>query len=168
MVDIQGTAIHGTACPHCGTHNNFHADAAAIAAQCGRCDRRLFEGKAYEVGGDAFLAHSLASDPPPGKIPLLLVCFGVGFGVTRINADRYAKLYEPNLRVLKINAFEHHEALAGYAVRAVPTGLLFQAGTVVARALGAPIPEADPFARMLDEHGVKRAVPLRGAPAAEA
>ncbi|MFT4251660.1 MAG: thioredoxin family protein [Caulobacter sp.] len=163
MADIKGAL-----CPHCATPNNFYAD-QAIAARCGRCERELFEGRALTVLPHEILRHSPSGEAPPGKIPTLLICFGRIPGQNvRIDCDRYARRYEPHLRVLTIDPLEHDEVWKRYALRGVPTGLLLRDGREVDRTMGAPSDKRDPIAQMLRRQGIEPTHLFGGAPATEA
>jgi thioredoxin 2 len=146
--------IHGAECPHCGTHNNFYADETAVAAKCGRCERRLFEGRAYEVDGEDLLKHIPTAQTPPSNIPVLLICHGASFAAPRFDFHRYAQRHEPNLRVLSIDV-SHQDVMARYGVRAVPTALLFRDGVMVDKSVGRPSKDGDPFASMLDRNDIE-------------
>lgn len=140
-------------CPHCGTHNNFYAD-RALAAVCGRCERKVFERRALAVLPDDILRHSTPDEPPPGKIPVLLICFGrVPGSMVSIDVHRYAQRFEPQVRVLTIDPLEHDAFATRYAVRAIPTGILLRGGREVDRTTGAPSERRDPIARMLQRQG---------------
>lgn len=159
--------IKGALCPHCGTHNNFYAD-QAMAAPCGRCERKLFEGRALAVLPNDIARHAPLGAQPPGKIPVLLICFGRIPGQSVwVDCDRYAERYEPNLRVLTINPLEHDEIMTRYAIRGVPTAILLRDGREADRTMGAPSDRRDPIASMLQRQGLTPTRLFGDAPAAE-
>ena len=133
------TEVH-IVCPHCRSLNRVPAERAALAARCGACHEKLFEGRPFAVD-PAALARHLAAD----SIPVLVDVWAPWCGPCRMMApmfDGAARALEPEMRLLKLNADEAPDALARYGIRSIPTLLLFDRGRLVERQAGA-MDEAD-------------------------
>lgn len=122
-------------CPACATANRVPRDKLAAGGTCGRCGTALFAARPVELNARNVTAHLAKSG-----IPLLVDFWTAWCGPCRQMAPAFeaaaAKL-EPNVRLGKLDTEAEQAIAARFAIRSIPTMILFAGGKELARQSGA-------------------------------
>ncbi|MBO9708515.1 MAG: hypothetical protein J7521_09905 [Caulobacter sp.] len=127
--------ILSTYCLHCGERNNMDEGPQAVDALCGRCDRRVFEGRPIAADEAAFHKHTA-----PGFIPAVVMFWLMQRDIRfyTSNFDKCAALYEPRARFLTVSVDDLYALARSHNVMSAPTLAVFRDGRLVERHIGLP------------------------------
>jgi thioredoxin 2 len=134
------------ACPQC--HSVVRTPSARVGEhpKCPKCKAQLLDGHVIVLDSASFVTHT-----SKGSLPVLVDFWASWCGPCKMMAPVLAQTAQrraTTLQVGKVNTDEQQELAGRFAIRSIPTVILFKGGREVARQSGAV--DASALSRWLD------------------
>lgn len=122
-------------CPACGATNRVPNARLAQQPVCGKCKQPLFAAKPPELTGQSF-AKFIGNN----ELPVVVDFWADWCGPCKSMAPAFAeaaKSLHPKVILAKLNTETAQSVAGNYAIRSIPTLIMFKGGREVARQPGA-------------------------------
>jgi thioredoxin 2 len=122
-------------CPHCHSVNRVPAERLAENPKCGACKAVLFDGHPVELGGSEFRTHIERSD-----LPVVVDFWAPWCGPCRTMAPVFAQVageLRGRAQLAKVNTEAEPLLASQFAIRSIPTLVVFRGGRELERMSGA-------------------------------
>lgn len=131
--DTSTVSLH-IVCPSCGAKNRVPRERLAESPDCGNCSTPLMAAKPMDVSAEVFDRYIAGTE-----LPVVVDCWAAWCGPCKSMAPHYEKAAGalPEVRFLKLDTDLAPQQSARYAIRSIPTLLLFLDGQEIARQSGA-------------------------------
>ena len=122
------------ACPGCGATNRVPEDRLKDQPVCGKCGAELAAAKPVALSDAVFTRYVAHTD-----MPVLVDFWADWCGPCKVMAPHFANAATqlPGVRFAKVDTEASPQASAAYAIRSIPTLILFRGGKEVVRQAGA-------------------------------
>jgi len=122
-------------CPHCFATNRLPSERLTDNPTCGKCKNALFVGKSLELN-----STNVVNTIERNDIPVLVDCWAPWCGPCQSFAPVFEQLAaesEPYFRFAKLNTEAVPSIAQDWAIRSIPTLILFKGGKEIQRVSGA-------------------------------
>ena len=122
-------------CPQCHVVNRVPAERLSEYPVCGQCRQPLFSSHPPELTGATFKRHVSRND-----IPVVVDFWAPWCGPCKMMAPAFAQAateLATGARLVKLNTDAERDIASQHGIRSIPTMIIFQNGSEIARQSGA-------------------------------
>lgn len=122
------------ACPHCLARNRVPDDRLDDGPKCGNCHRELLPRQPVDIAGDQLDRFTAGT-----ALPVVADFWAEWCGPCKMMAPHFADAarQRPHVQFVKVDTEASPQAANRYAIRGIPTMVLFKDGSEKARVSGA-------------------------------